>query len=156
MMKQNSTNEVRAQHTGRLIGYISFLFAVCLVIHQVIIVNGHVISYMLEHSGNQTTKNAINAINNSLRYTGILYILAYSAGVVAIKYQHPYLWWFMVAVFISQLFNALLNPPILYAAILNVKGFFALIPFIVVSIGSLILAIFMITVSIKRKSTFNR
>ncbi|UEX89660.1 hypothetical protein [Staphylococcus ratti] len=155
-MKQNPSNEARAKHTGRLIGYLSFLFAVCLVVHQVIIVDGHVISYMLEHSNNRTTENAINMINNSLRYTGILYILAYSAGVVAIKYQHPYLWWFMIAVFISQLFNALLNPPIIYIAILNVKGFFALIPYIIVIIGTLLLVIFMIWVSIKRKSTFNR
>ncbi|PTH59648.1 hypothetical protein [Staphylococcus agnetis] len=155
-MDQNLSSDARATHTGRLLAYISFLFAVCLVIHQVVIVDGQVISYMLEHSGNQISQNAINAINNSLRYTGILYILAYSAGVVAIKYQHPYLWWFMVVVFISQLFNALLNPPILYTAIFNVKGFFALIPYIIVCIGSLILAVFMIIVSIKRKSTFNR
>ena len=61
----------------------------------------------------------------------------------------------MLAVFISQLFNALLNPPILYAAIFHVKGFFALVPYLLVNLGSLVLAIMMITVSVKRKSTFN-
>ncbi|BAS46722.1 hypothetical protein SSCHL_1942 [Staphylococcus schleiferi] len=155
-MSQLQNSGMRAQHTGKLLGYISFLFAVCLVIHQVVIVDGQVITYMLEHSGNKATENSINAINNSLRYIGILYVLAYAAGVVALKNQHPYLWWFMLAVFISQLFNALLNPPILYAAIFHVKGFFALVPYLVVNLGSLVLAIMMITVSVKRKSTFNR
>lgn len=155
-MPQIQDTELRAQHTGKLIAYLSFLFAVCLVIHQVMVVDGQVVTYMLEHSGNQATKNSINAINNSLRYIGILYILAYAAGVVALKNQHPYLWWFMVAVFVSQLFNALLNPPILYVAIYHVKGFFGLVPYAVVFIGSLVLVIVMITMSVKRKSTFNR
>ncbi|AVQ34362.1 hypothetical protein C7J88_09375 [Staphylococcus muscae] len=155
-MSQHTDAEIRANHTGRLLAYVSFLFAVCLVVHQVMIVDGHVISHMLEQSGNKVSENAIKAISNSLRYTGILYILAYSAGVVAIKFQHPYLWWFMVAVFISQVFNALLNPPILYSAIFHVKGFFALVPYGIVVLGSIAVAAFMITTSIKRKTTFNR
>ncbi|USO09589.1 hypothetical protein K9E75_12835 [Staphylococcus pseudintermedius] len=76
--------------------------------------------------------------------------------MVALKNQHPYLWWFMLAVFISQIFNALLNPPILYTAIFHVKGFFGLIPYALVIVGSLVLAVMMIRVSVKRKSTFNR
>lgn len=155
-MSQHTDTEVRANHTGKLLAYVSFLFAVCLTIHQVVIVDGQVIGHMLEQSGNNVSKNAINTISNSLRYTGILYILAYSAGVVAIKFQHPYLWWFMVAVFVSQVFNALLNPPILYSAIFHVKGFFALVPYGIVVLGSIAVAAFMITTSIKRKTTFNR
>lgn len=155
-MSQQMDTELRAKSTGKLLAYISFLFAVCLVVHQVVIVDGHVISYMLEQSGNKVSQNSINAISNSLRYTGILYILAYSAGVVAIKFQHPYLWWFMIAVFISQVFNALLNPPLLYSAIFHVKGFFALVPYGIAVIGSIIVAAFMITTSVKRKTTFNR
>lgn len=155
-MSQHMDTELRAKNTGKLLAYISFLFAVCLVVHQVVIVDGQVISYMLEQSGNKVSQNSINAISNSLRYTGILYILAYSAGVVSIKFQHPYLWWFMIAVFISQAFNSLLNPPILYSAIFHVKGFFALVPYGIAVIGSLVAAIFMITTSVKRKSTFNR
>ncbi|ARJ51307.1 hypothetical protein [Staphylococcus lutrae] len=155
-MSQIQDKELRARHTGKLLAYLSFLFAVCLVIHQVMVVDGQVVAYMLEHSGNKATENSINAINNSLRYIGILYILAYAAGVVALKNQHPYLWWFMLAVFISQLFNALLNPPVLYSAIYHVKGFFGLVPYGVVFIGSLVLVVMMITMSVKRKSTFNR
>ncbi|EOG6878796.1 hypothetical protein ACLH3S_001772 [Staphylococcus pseudintermedius] len=155
-MPQLQDTDLRAQHTGKLLAYLSFLFAVCLVIHQVMIVDGQVVTYMLEHSGNKATENSINAINNSLRYIGILYILANAAGVVALKNQHPYLWWFMLAVFISQIFNALLNPPILYTAIFHVKGFFGLIPYALVIVGSLVLAVMMIRVSVKRKSTFNR
>ncbi|QLK85556.1 hypothetical protein [Staphylococcus sp. 17KM0847] len=155
-MSNLTESEMRAKHTGRLLAYISFLFAVCLVVHQVTIVDSQVISHMLEQSGNKVSENAINAINNSLRYTGILYILAYSAGVVAIKFQHPYLWWFMLAVFISQVFNALLNPPLLYVSIVNVKGFLALVPYAVAVIGSIVMAVFMIITSIKRKTTFNR
>ncbi|UXR70025.1 MULTISPECIES: hypothetical protein [unclassified Staphylococcus] len=155
-MSQHTDTEVRANHTGKLLAYVSFLFAVCLTIHQVVIVDGQVIGHMLEQSGNNVSKNAINTISNSLRYTGILYILAYSAGVVAIKFQHPYLWWFMVAVFVSQVFNALLNPPILYSAIFHVKGFFALVPYGIVVLGSIAVAAFMITTSVKRKTTFNR
>ncbi|MBI5974089.1 hypothetical protein [Staphylococcus canis] len=155
-MSNQMTAETRAEKTGKLLGIMTFLFAVALVIHQVIIIDGDVVSYMLKHSGNNVTENAIKTISNSIRYTGILYILAYASGVVAMKVQHPYLWWFLIAVFISQLFNALLYPPILYAAIFNVKGFLALIPYFFVVIGSLVMIIFMITVSIKRKSTFNR
>ncbi|UXR72065.1 hypothetical protein [Staphylococcus sp. IVB6240] len=155
-MSQHTDTEVRANHTGKLLAYVSFLFAVCLTIHQVVIVDGQVIGHMLEQSGNNVSKNAINTISNSLRYTGILYILAYSAGVVAIKFQHPYLWWFMVAVFVSQVFNALLNPPILYSTIFHVKGFFALVPYGIVVLGSIAVAAFMITTSVKRKTTFNR
>ncbi|MCS4486868.1 hypothetical protein [Staphylococcus americanisciuri] len=155
-MSQHTDTEMRANNTGKLLAYVSFLFAVCLVVHQVVIVDNHVIGYMLEQSGNKVTQNSINAINNSLRYTGILYILAYSAGVVAIKFQHPYLWWFMLAVFISQIFNALLNPPLLYSAIFHVKGFFALVPYGVAVIGSIIVVAMMITMSVKRKTTFNR
>ncbi|REH87150.1 hypothetical protein [Staphylococcus felis] len=155
-MSQKLTADIRAEKTGKLLGIMTFLFAVALVIHQVIIVDDQVVSYMLKHSGNNVTESAINAISNSIRYTGILYILAYASGVVAMKFQHPYLWWFLVAVFISQIFNALLYPPILYAAIFNVKSFFALIPYFFVVIGSLVMVIFMVTMSIKRKSTFNR
>ncbi|USO09590.1 hypothetical protein K9E75_12840 [Staphylococcus pseudintermedius] len=78
-MPQLQDTELRAQHTGKLLAYLSFLFAVCLVIHQVMIVDGQVVTYMLEHSGNKATENSINAINNSLRYIGILYILANAA-----------------------------------------------------------------------------
>lgn len=155
-MSEQLTPEMRAHTTGKMLGIVTFIFAVALVVHQVLIVDSDVISYMLTESGNDATKNAINGINNSIRYTGILYIIAYATGVLAMKFQHPYLWWFLVAIFVSQVFNALLYPPILYVAIYNVKGFFALVPYFVVVVGSLLLAIWMIVVSIKRKSTFNR
>ena len=41
-------------------------------------------------------------------------------------------------------------------AILDVKSVIAILPILIVVIGSLILAAYMLVVSIKRKSTFNR
>ena len=56
---------------------------------------------LLSLAGQKTSDTAVHNILNSDRYTGVMYILAYLAGVVALWNRHPYLWWFMFAVYVS-------------------------------------------------------
>ena len=62
----------------------------------------------------------------------------------------------MFAVYISNAFFTLVNLYMVVQAILDVKSMIAILPILIVVIGSLILAAYMLVVSIKRKSTFNR
>ena len=78
------------------------------------------------------------------------------AGVIAIWNRHTYLWWFMFAVFTSQILYNLINIGSVYGAILDVKGTINIFPLTIVLVMSLLLAIYMFVVSVKRKSTFNR
>ncbi|MEJ7351189.1 hypothetical protein WL553_13380, partial [Staphylococcus epidermidis] len=70
--------------------------------------------------------------------------------------RHPYLWWFMFAVYVSNALFTLVNLYMFVQAILDVKNVIAILPILIVVIGSIVLAIYMLVVSIARKSTFNR
>ena len=84
-----------------------------------------------------------------------MYILAYLAGVIALWNRHKYLWWFMFAVYVSNVLFTLVNVTMVINAIIT-KSVLFIIPIIIVIVGSTVLALYMLVISIIRKSTFNR
>lgn len=62
----------------------------------------------------------------------------------------------MFAVFASQILYNLVNINAVFEAILDVKSMVNILPLTIVLIMSFVLAVYMLVVSIKRKSTFNR
>ena len=106
-------------------------------------------------STSKASSSAVNNILNSFRYTGIMYILAYLAGVIALWNRHKYLWWFMF-VYVSNVLFTLVNLTMVLNAIIETKSVLFILPILIVVIGSAILAIYMLIISIVRKSTFNR
>ncbi|MDN6067879.1 MAG: hypothetical protein L0I52_10940, partial [Staphylococcus equorum] len=120
------------------------------------VLDDSVIKQLLLNSEQKPSENAVGTIKNSFQFTGVMYIFANLAGIIAIWNRHTYLWWFMFAVFISQILYNVVNIGPVYGAILDVKAGINLIPLTVVLIMSFVLAIYMLAVSIKRKSTFNR
>ena len=127
-----------------------------MIIHHFVVLDETTAKSLLSLAGQKTSNNAVHNILNSDRYTGVMYILAYLAGVVAFWNRHPYLWWFMFAVYVSNALFTLVNLYLFIQGILDVKNVIAIFPILIVVIGSLILAAYMLVVSIKRKSTFNR
>ena len=85
-----------------------------------------------------------------------MYILAYLAGVIALWNRHKYLWWFMFAAYVSNVLFTLVNLTMVLNAIIETKSVLFILPILIVVIGSAILAIYMLIISIVRKSTFNR
>ncbi|BBD90655.1 hypothetical protein HMPREF0793_1457 [Staphylococcus caprae M23864:W1] len=150
---ESSAREIRA---GRLIAISSFIFCILLIIHHFVVLDETTAKSLLSLAGQKTSDTAVHNILNSDRYTGVMYILAYLAGVVALWNRHPYLWWFMFAVYVSNALFTLVNLYMFVQAILDVKNVIAILPILIVVIGSIVLAIYMLVVSIARKSTFNR
>ena len=149
---ESSAREIRA---GRLIAISSFIFCILLIIHHFVVLDETTAKSLLSLAGQKTSDTAVHNILNSDRYTGVMYILAL-AGVVALWNRHPYLWWFMFAVYVSNALFTLVNLYMFVQAILDVKNVIAILPILIVVIGSIVLAIYMLVVSIARKSTFNR
>ena len=152
-MTDSNAKEIR---TGRLIAISSLVFCILLIIHHFIVLDESTAKSILSLAGQKTSDTAVKNILNSDRYTGIMYILAYLAGTVAFWNRHPYLWWFMFAVFVSQILYNLINISAVYGAILDIKSSVNIIPLTLVLVLSFVLAVYMLIVSIKRKSTFNR
>ncbi len=146
----------REKRSVRLIAISSFIFCILLIIHHFVVLDETTAKSLLSLAGQKTSDNAVHNILNSDRYTGVMYILAYLAGIVALWNRHPYLWWFMFAVYVSNALFTLVNLYMFVQAILDVKNVIAVLPILIVVIGSIILAIYMLVVSIARKSTFNR
>ncbi|ALM56390.1 hypothetical protein M4L90_14435 [Staphylococcus equorum] len=142
--------------TAHLIAYSSLIIAILYAIHLFVVLDDSVIKQLLLNSEQKPSENAVGTIKNSFQFTGVMYIFANLAGIIAIWNRHTYLWWFMFAVFISQILYNVVNIGPVYGAILDVKAGINLIPLTVVLIMSFVLAIYMLAVSIKRKSTFNR
>ncbi|MDN6181916.1 MAG: hypothetical protein L0I92_04140 [Staphylococcus equorum] len=146
----------RETKTAHLIAYSSLIIAILYAIHLFVVLDDSVIKQLLINSEQKPSENAVGTIKNSFQFTGVMYIFANLAGIIAIWNRHTYLWWFMFAVFISQILYNVVNIGPVYGAILDVKAGINLIPLTVVLIMSFVLAIYMLAVSIKRKSTFNR
>ncbi|WP_432722036.1 hypothetical protein ABLV88_07955 [Staphylococcus equorum] len=146
----------RETKTAHLIAYSSLIIAILYAIHLFVVLDDSVIKQLLLNSEQKPFENAVGTIKNSFQFTGVMYIFANLAGIIAIWNRHTYLWWFMFAVFISQILYNVVNIGPVYGAILDVKAGINLIPLTVVLIMSFVLAIYMLGVSIKRKSTFNR
>lgn len=142
--------------TAHLIAYSSLIIAILYAIHLFVVLDDSVIKQLLLNSEQKPSENAVGTIKNSFQFTGVMYIFANLAGIIAIWNRHTYLWWFMFAVFISQILYNVVNIGPVYGAILDVKAGINLIPLTVVLIMSFVLAIYMLAVTIKRKSTFNR
>ena len=142
--------------TGNVIAISSLIFFILLIIHNFIVLDATTVKTLLSLAGQKTTTNSVNQVLNSFRFDGVMYLLAYLSGVIAYWNRHPYLWWFMFAVYISNAFFTLVNLYMVGHAIVYVKSVIAVVPILIVVIGSLILAAYMLVVSIKRKSTFNR
>ena len=51
-----------------------------------------------------------------------MYILAYLAGVIALWNRHKYLWWFMFAVYVSNVLFTLVNVTMVINAIITAKS----------------------------------
>jgi hypothetical protein len=150
--KQNS----RVIKTGHFIAYSSLFLAILLAIHLFVILDDHVVKQLLVSNGQKPTANAIGTIRNSFQFTGTMYVFAYLAGIVAIWNRHTYLWWFMFATFTSNVLYNLVNISALFKAIIDAKSTVNILPLSIVMVASTLLAIYMLVVSIKRKSTFNR
>ncbi|MEK4562456.1 hypothetical protein MHB47_10145 [Staphylococcus sp. FSL K6-3157] len=146
----------RETKTAHLIAYSSLIIAILYAIHLFVVLDDSVIKQLLLNSEQKPSENAVGTIKNSFQFTGVMYIFANLAGIIAIWNRHTYLWWFMFAVFLSQILYNVVNIGPVYGAILDVKAGINLIPLTVVLIMSFVLAIYMLAVSIKRKSTFNR
>ncbi|MEB7434223.1 hypothetical protein [Staphylococcus pasteuri] len=142
--------------TGNVIAISSLIFFILLIIHNFFVLDTTTVKSLLSLAGQKTTIHSVNQVLNSFRFDGIMYLLAYLAGVIAYWNRHPYLWWFMFAVYISNAFFTLVNLYMVVQGILEAKNVIAAFPILIVVIGSLILATYMLIVSIKRKSTFNR
>ncbi|MDG0821714.1 MAG: hypothetical protein L0L63_01060 [Staphylococcus equorum] len=146
----------RERKTAHLIAYSSLIIAILYAVHLFVVLDDSVIKQLLLNSEQKPSENAVGTIKNSFQFTGVMYIFANLAGIIAIWNRHTYLWWFMFAVFISQILYNVVNIGPVYGSILDVKAGINLIPLTVVLIMSFVLAIYMLAVSIKRKSTFNR
>ncbi|MBU0436985.1 hypothetical protein CW746_01010 [Staphylococcus succinus] len=146
----------RETKTAHLIAYSSLIIAILYAIHLFVILDDSVVKQMLINSGQKPSDNAVGTIKNSFQFTGVMYILANLAGIISIWNRHTYLWWFMFAVFTSQILYNLINIGAVYGAILDSKSMINILPLTIVMVMSFILAIYMFIVSIKRKSTFNR
>ncbi|MBO1920019.1 hypothetical protein J4710_09405 [Staphylococcus xylosus] len=140
--------------TAHLIAYSSLIIAILYAIHLFLVLDDSVIKQLLSNSG-QKHQKAVGTIKNSFQFTGIMYILANLAGIFAIWNRHSYLWWFMFAVFASQILYNIINIAV-YRAILDVKTSLNLLPLTLVLVISFVLGVYMLIVSIVRKSTFNR
>ena len=156
MENQLNQPSQRERNAGKLIGYSSLILCILLIIHNFIALDTLTAKTLLSQAGQKASDSAVANILNSFRYTGIMYILAYLAGVIALWNRHKYLWWFMFAVYISNALFTLVNLYLFIQGILDVKNVLAVLPILIVVIGSIILAIYMLVVSITRKSTFNR
>ncbi|MEL0538538.1 hypothetical protein [Staphylococcus debuckii] len=148
--------ELRAKKSGRFIAYASVLLAVIYAIYLFVALDNSVVADILTSHHIDATKNAVGNFINSYRLTGIMYLIAYMCGLIAIWNQHTYLWWFLFAVYISQAFYTAVNAGVIIQSINHVKSGFMTLPLWITIIGSLALAIYMLIISIKRKSTFNR
>ena len=155
-MTDITDSNAREYWSVRLLAFSYFIFCILLIIHHFVVLDETTAKSLLSLAGQKTSNNAVHNILNSDRYTGVMYILAYLAGVVALWNRHPYLWWFMFAVYVSNALFTLVNLYMFVQAILDVKNVIAVLPILIVVIGSIILAIYMLVVSIARKSTFNR
>lgn len=142
--------------TGRFIAICSAIFCILLIVHNFIALDTNSAKALLSLSGQKATDSAANYILNSFRFTGVMYILAYLAGVVTFWNRHMYVWWFMFAVYVSHSLFTIVNIGSVIHAISSSKGFIMTLPIIIVIVGSILLAVYMLIVSIKRKSTFNR
>lgn len=142
--------------TAHLIAYSSLIIAILYAIHLFVVLDDSVIKQLLSNSGQKTSESAVGTIKNSFQFTGIMYILANLAGIFAIWNRHSYLWWFMFAVFASQILYNIINISAVYRAILDVKTSLNILPLTLVLVMSFVLGVYMLIVSIVRKSTFNR
>ncbi|MEB5793079.1 hypothetical protein [Staphylococcus hominis] len=156
MDQQLNQSNKRERITGQLIGYSSLVFCILLIIHNFIALDARTAKTLLTLAHQKVSSSAVDNILNSFRYTGIMYILAYLAGVIALWNRHKYLWWFMFAVYVSNVLFTLVNLTMVLNAIIEAKSVLFILPILIVVIGSAILAIYMLIISIVRKSTFNR
>ncbi|MCI2948116.1 putative membrane protein [Staphylococcus caledonicus] len=146
----------RERNAGKLIGYGSLIFCILLIIHNFIALDTQTAKTLLSQAGQKASDSAVDNILNSFRYTGVMYILAYLAGVIALWNRHKYLWWFMFAVYVSNVLFTLVNIAMVTNAIISAKSPLFVVPVFIVIIGSALLAIYMLVISLMRKSTFNR
>lgn len=116
-MTDSNAKEIR---TGRLIAISSLVFCILLIIHHFIVLDESTAKSILSLAGQNIRYSSENILNSD-RYTGIMYILAYLAGTVAFWNRHPYLWWFMFAVYISNALFTLVNLYLFIQGILDVK-----------------------------------
>ncbi|MDW8553460.1 MULTISPECIES: hypothetical protein [Staphylococcus] len=152
----NAKPETKEVRTGHLIAYSSLIIAILYAIHLFLILDDSVVKQLLINSKQKPSENAIGVIKNSFQFTGVMYVIANLTGIIAIWNRHTYLWWFMFAVFASQILYNLVNINAVFEAILDVKSMVNILPLTIVLIMSFVLAVYMLVVSIKRKSTFNR
>lgn len=146
----------RERNAGKIIGYGSLIFCILLIIHNFIALDTQTAKTLLSQAGQKASGSAVDNILNSFRYTGVMYILAYLAGVIALWNRHKYLWWFMFTVYVSNVLFTLVNIAMVTNAIISAKSPLFVVPVFIVIIGSALLAIYMLVVSMMRKSTFNR
>lgn len=156
MENQSPQSSKRERNAGKLIGYSSLIFSILLIIHNFVALDTQTAKELLTQAGQKVNDSTVANILNSFRYTGIMYILAYLAGVIALWNRHKYLWWFMFAVYVSNVLFTLVNLAMVINAIITIKSALFIAPIIIVIIGSIVLAIYMLVTSIMRKSTFNR
>ncbi|WP_154836518.1 hypothetical protein [Staphylococcus sp. Marseille-Q1834] len=156
MEHQSPQVSKRERNAGKLIGYSSLIFSILLIIHNFVALDTQTAKELLTQAGQKVNDSTVANILNSFRYTGIMYILAYLAGVIALWNRHKYLWWFMFAVYVSNVLFTLVNLAMVINAIIAVKSALFIAPIVIVIIGSIVLAIYMLVISFVRKSTFNR
>ncbi|BCU51723.1 hypothetical protein JCM2421_04950 [Staphylococcus auricularis] len=151
-----NNEKTREEKTGNFIAYASLIMAILMAIHLFVVLDDQVVRQMLLDSSQKPTDNAIGQIINSFRFTGVMYTIAYATGILAIWSRHMYLWWFLFVVYTTNVLTNLVNLNMMLSAIATQKTWLATMPIIIVLTVSIILAIWMVVVSVKRKSTFNR
>ena len=120
MENQLNQPSQRERNAGKLIGYSSLILCILLIIHNFIALDT-LTKTLLSQAGQKASDSAVANILNSFRYTGIMYILAYLAGVIALWNRHKYLWWFMFAVYVSNVLFTLVNVTMVINAIITLN-----------------------------------
>ena len=88
MENQLNQPSQRERNAGKLIGYSSLILCILLIIHNFIALDTLTAKTLLSQAGQKASDSAVANILNSFRYTGIMYILAYLAGVIALWNRH--------------------------------------------------------------------
>lgn len=137
-------------------GVCSLVFAIGSALHNFVIIDSSVIEEMMRAAGGTDPAGDAPGFTSGFRLVGDVYIAANAVGIAALWSRASWLYWWVLAVNVTQGLGWVMIPSQMWPVVADRYGFAGVLPSAVTDGGAVLLAIGLIALLVKYRTTWAR
>lgn len=154
MIANTAPIPVRTRRLQLVVGLCSVVFTVGTALHNFAVIDVSVIEEMMRSAGGADPAGEAPGFTSGFRLVGSFYIAANAVGVLALWFRPRWLYWWVLAVNVTQGLGWVMIPPQMWSVAAEHHGAAAVLPSAVTDGGAVLLSIVLIVALVRHRAVW--